>query len=186
MDELSVLTPEQAKSTTKVYRLGAPIAYTLSQAAQRVINGVYAIPTSGYELIAYGPQEEMNKLDEFINSVKDENYDKERGIFRLISIPEETKYNRDVFVGILNQNFNAIGVSAYPGAISNQVILWGLDTNLDRAQQFVDEILKTPNEATFKTYTVQHTEPTIAHTVVARVCPNAEITPKYSERQLLI
>ncbi len=186
IEKLTSFDATETQTTTKVYRLGAPIAYTVAQAVPQVLTGVFATPTSTYELIAFGPSEEMNKLDDFIDAVKDENYDKSRGQFRIITIPEETKYNRDWFVGILNQNFAPIGVSAYSGAVGNQVIVWGLEPNLKKVEEFVDTILKTPNTSVYKTYTVQYTEPTIAYQVIARVCPNAEVTPKYTERQILV
>ncbi|MBP5622216.1 MAG: hypothetical protein J6X44_09395, partial [Thermoguttaceae bacterium] len=187
LEKLAVLDANEAKSITKVYRLGAPIAYSVSQFAPQASPSIVATPTSAYELIAFGPEKDMEKLDKMIEGiVEGGDYDKGIRRMRLFHVPGESRYNRDRIVNIINSNFATLGVSAYPGAISDQVITWGLDAQLDSVEEFLDQIFAEPNESTYKTYPLAHTDITSAATFLAQVCPNLTITPKVDQRSLVV
>ena len=187
LEKLAVLDVNEAKSITKVYRLAAPLAYSVSQFAPQVSPSVVATPTSAYELVAFGPEKDMEEFDKMIEGLKDGgDFDKGIRRMRLFHIPGDSRYNRDRMVNIINSNFATLGVSAYPGAISDQVITWGLDTQLDAVADFLEQIFAEPNESTYKTYPISHTDLDTAWELLAMVCPNLTITPNYEKRALVI
>ena len=186
IDKLLALGENEAKTTTKVYRLGASVAYTLAPAIMQVAPSCYATPTSGTELIVYGPEAELKKVDDIIDSITKDQYLNNSGRMRLFTLPEGAKYNRDRMVNIINSNFSAQGASAYAGAVGNQIITWGTDAVQDKIQKFFDEITSVPNDAVFKTYPIKNVTLATAVTFMSKVCPNLEITPDYQRTALVI
>ncbi|MDO5310204.1 MAG: hypothetical protein Q4G03_12040, partial [Planctomycetia bacterium] len=186
IEKLSSLTSDDAQATTKVFRLNDPIASQLVAAITSIYTATVPTGISAYELLVYGPASEVNKVEEFIKSVVEDNqFDKGRRHMRLFVLPEEAKYNRDRMVNIINSNFAVNGVSAYPGAVSNQVIVWGLDASLERVAKFIDEITSVPDESVFKTYPIVNTNVDSAAAFLARVCPNLELTPDPVRKQIV-
>lgn len=185
--KLSELGGEQAKSVTKVFRLAAPIAYSVSQLAPQTYPTIVAQATTAYELIAFGPEKDMADFEKVVEGIKDGgDFDKGARRMRLFRVPGDSRYSRDRVVGIVNANFATLGVSAYPGAVSDQIISWGLDTQLDTVEQFLEEIFTEKDESTYKTYTVAHTELATAIALLSQVCPNLTITPNYEQRALVV
>ncbi len=187
IEKLASLSTEEVKSVTKVYRLATPLAYYVSNAMRTSFPTVTPMAPTNFELIVIGPQAEMEKVDEFLSSIIDGgDFDKGSTRMRLFTLPEEAGYGRDRMVNIINANFSAYGTYAYPGAIGNQVIVWGVDESLDRVGKFIDEIVKTPNDETFVTYPIVNVDLTLATTFFAKICPNLEITPDATRKALIV
>ncbi|MBQ5789010.1 MAG: hypothetical protein IIW01_01865, partial [Thermoguttaceae bacterium] len=104
----------------------------------------------------------------------------------LITLPAESRYLRDRMVNIIRSNFAPNGITVYAGANSDQLIIWGPEALFERLDQFVAEICKTPDEATYKTFPVVHTTVPAAVAFLAKVCPNAEITPEPARNQIVV
>ncbi|MBR4104987.1 MAG: hypothetical protein IKK39_13125, partial [Thermoguttaceae bacterium] len=179
--KLATLAGDDAKVTSKVRRLENPIAHSLAYAIAQNFPAITATPTSGYELILYGPAAELAKTDAFF-----EGFDERPDRMKLITLPAESRYLRDRMVGIINNNFAPNGVSAYAGANSDQIIVWGPEPLFERLDQFVAEICKTPDEAVYKTFPIVHTTVPAAVAFLAKVCPNAEITPEPARNQIVV
>ena len=129
----------------------------------------------------------MADFDKVVEGIKDGgDFDKGARRMRLFRVPGDSRYSRDRVVGIVNANFATLGVSAYPGAVSDQIISWGLDTQLDTVEQFLEEIFTEKDESTYKTSTVAHTELATAIALLSQVCPNLTITPNYEQRALVV
>ncbi|MBR5243918.1 MAG: hypothetical protein IKW13_06770, partial [Thermoguttaceae bacterium] len=179
--KLATLAGDEAKVTSKVQRLQNPIAYQLVAAIAQIYPAITATPTGAYELILYGPEAELAKTDAFFKG-----FDERLGRMHLITLPAESRYQRDRMVNIIRSNFAANGITVYPGANSDQLIVWGPETFFERVDQFVEEICKTPEEAAYKTFPVVHTTVPAAAAFLARVCPNAEITPEPARNQIVV
>ena len=68
--KLATLAGDEAKITSKVQRLQNPIAYQLVAALAQIYPAITATPTSGYELILYGPEAELASKKETASQLK--------------------------------------------------------------------------------------------------------------------
>ncbi|MCF0234720.1 MAG: hypothetical protein HUK22_07070, partial [Thermoguttaceae bacterium] len=148
---------------------------------------VSAYAPSEYEVIVYGPTVELNdKVDGFFKAIlEDGDYNKAAAKMKLFVIPEKSRYLRDRVVLIVNSNFERIGASAYPGALANQVIVWGLDSALEQITQFLDELLAAPDEAVYQTYPISNVTVETAMAFLAKVCPNVELSPDVPRKAVI-
>ena len=137
-------------------------------------------------IIAIGPAKELEKLDEIVDSLQEENYKKSLGVMRLFRVPEASKYNRDRVVNIVNANFATNGVSAYPGAIGDQILAWGLSRDLDTVEKFLDELFAQPNDLEYETFHVSRTTLQAVRALFEQVCPNIEIIPNVEQRSIVV
>ncbi|MBQ8286091.1 MAG: hypothetical protein IJZ10_07290, partial [Thermoguttaceae bacterium] len=179
--KLATLAGDEAKVTSKVKRLENPIAYSILPAFAQIFPAITATPTGAYELILYGPEAELAKTDAFF-----EGFNERPGQMHLITLPAESRYLRDRMVNIIRTNFAPNGITVYPGANSDQLIIWGPEPLFERLDQFVAEICKTPDESAYKTFPVVHTTVPAAVAFLAKVCPNAEITPEPARNQIVV
>ncbi|MBQ8363658.1 MAG: hypothetical protein IJX36_07010, partial [Thermoguttaceae bacterium] len=118
--KLATLAGDEAKVTSKVKRLENPIAYSILPAFAQIFPAITATPTGAYELILYGPEAELAKTDAFF-----EGFNERPGQMHLITLPAESRYLRDRMVNIIRSNFAPNGIAVYPGANSDQLIIWG-------------------------------------------------------------
>ena len=132
IEKLSSLSTNEARSTTKVYRLGPPIAPAIVQFVPQILPSLVPQMVTTREFIAYGPAKDLEELDKFIGELSDKDFDRGIGRMRLFRVPAESKYNRDRIVTIINANFASLGISAYPGALPDQIITWGLEIELSK------------------------------------------------------
>ncbi|MBQ7813598.1 MAG: hypothetical protein IJ387_03785, partial [Thermoguttaceae bacterium] len=179
--KLATLAGDEAKVTSKVKRLENPIAYSILPAFAQIFPAITATPTGAYELILYGPEAELAKTDAFF-----EGFNERPGQMHLITLPAESRYLRDRMVNIIRSNFAPNGIAVYPGANSDQLIIWGPEPLFERLDQFVAEICKTPDESAYKTFPIVHTTVPAAVAFLAKVCPNAEITPEPARNQIVV
>ena len=187
IEKLGALSDQELKTTSKVYRLDSMIGTQLQAAISSIFPTCVPYAFSSYEVFVYGPSSELEKVDEFVKTLTEDNkFDKNRRGMRLFQLPEEAKYNRDRMVNIINSNFASQGISAYQGAVANQIIVWGLPTTLDQVGKFIDEITSVPNDAVYKTYPIAHADITTTVTFLAKVCPNLEISPDVARRQIIV
>ena len=184
IDKLLATANVGGDTTTKVYRLGAPIASSVAVALAQIAPACVATATDGYELIVYGPESEFEKIDAMVEEIEKDKYYEARGRMKLFTLPEAAKYSRDRMVNIINANFP--GASAYAGAVGNQIIVWGSEVVLNRIENFVNTITSVPNEAVYKTYSLKHVDVSTAVLFLTKVCPNLEITPDPARVALVI
>ena len=149
IDKLLATSDVGGQTTTKVYRLGAPIASSVAVTLAQVAPACVATATDYYELIVYGPESELEKVDSMIEEIEKDKYYEARGRMKLFTVPEAAKYSRDRMVNIINANFP--GASAYAGAVGDQIIVWSSEIVLNRIENFVKTITSVPNEAVYKT-----------------------------------
>ncbi|MBQ9873271.1 MAG: hypothetical protein IJM30_02305 [Thermoguttaceae bacterium] len=186
IEKLSSLSTNEARSTTKVYRLGPPIAPAIVQFVPQILPSLVPQMVTTREFIAYGPAKDLEELDKFIGELSDKDFDRGIGRMRLFRVPAESKYNRDRIVTIINANFASLGISAYPGALPDQIITWGLEIELSKVEQMLDELFKQPNETTYKTYHISRTTLPSVIALLQQVVPNLEIVPNYQQRSLIV
>ncbi len=186
IEKLSMITEDGGKTVSKVYKLGVNIAYQLSATVSSVYPSCTATPTSGFEIIVVGPEAEMEKVDAMIEAINKDEYDKLVYPMQLLTLPPDSKYNRDRLVSIINGNFSPVGVSAYPGAVSDQIITWAPPAMQERVKKFFDAIVTTPADEVFKTYPIRYTDIGLAVSFLSKVCPNLEITPDYPRRAVVV
>ena len=186
IEKLSMITEDGGKTVSKVYKLGVNIAYQLSATVSSVYPSCTATPTSGCEIIVVGPEAEMEKVDAMIEAINKDEYDKLVYPMQLLTLPPDSKYNRDRLGSIINGNFSPVGVSAYPGAVSDQIITWAPPAMQERVKKFFDAIVTTPADEVFKTYPIRYTDIGLAVSFLSKVCPNLEITPDYPRRAVVV
>ncbi|MBQ6827871.1 MAG: hypothetical protein IJO46_07635, partial [Thermoguttaceae bacterium] len=165
----------------KVQRLEHPLAYSLLPAFAQVFPALTATPTSGYELIIYGPEAELAKTDSFFEGLKER-----AGSMKVITLPPDSRCQRADVLPLLRMNFSSNGLIFTPGAKTDQLLVWGPGSLHETVEKFVAEICQTSNETTYKTLPVVHTTVPSAVAFLAKVCPNAEITPDAAKRQIVV
>ena len=186
IEKIAAISEDEAKTVTKVCRLGAPIGYTLLSIMRSLRPSCEYTATSNLEIIITGPEAEVAKAEEMIQAVEKGEYEKMADPMLLLTLPPDTKYGRDRIVLIINANFSSLGISAYPGATANQVIVWAPESLHERVKTFFDTLMATPADQVFVTYPVRHTDLSLAVAFLSKVCPNLEITADPTRRAIVV
>ena len=186
IEKLATVSEEETKTVTKVFRLGAAIGYQVSEGLRLIAPSCSCVPTSSFEIIATGPESEIAKIEEMLAAIDREEYSKNSNPMVLLTLPPDTKYNRDRMVTIINANFSTNGVSAYPGAVSDQIIVWAPVTMQDVVKKFFDTIVSAPADQVFKAYPIRKADLSLAVAFLSKVCPNLEITADPTRRAVIV
>ncbi|MDO5565835.1 MAG: hypothetical protein Q4G59_04195, partial [Planctomycetia bacterium] len=173
IETVAALDESQSKLVSKIYTLTSPIASTLLAPLRELVPGAQLTSESATEIIAFASVADIAKLDEFIAGVADTQVVNSRHKMRLVVIPENTLYPRARIIGIMTVQFRDSGGQVYPGAHSNQLILWGHKDILDRMQTFLEETFKQTTQEVYKSYLLKNMEPRKAVDYLEKMCPNA-------------
>ena len=176
---------EETKRITRVFRLGSPVAYQVANGMRLTYPSCTSFATNGNELIVTGPEAEVAKCEELVGELDKEQYDR-IGNFLTLKVPAESNYNRDTLITILRGHFTSLGISPYPGLSPDQITIWGREDSLEFVSKWFDELVATPNEASYVTYPLTNTRLDLAVAFLTKVCPNASITPDPTRNCLVV
>ncbi|MDO5749355.1 MAG: hypothetical protein Q4Q42_06945, partial [Planctomycetia bacterium] len=185
IEKIASTSGDEAKIITRVLRLGSPVSYQVASGLRLTYPTCTSFATNGNELIVTGPESEVAKCEELVGELNKEQYER-IGNFLTLKVPAESNYNRDTLITILRGHFTSLGISPYPGLSPDQITIWGREDSLEFVSKWFNELVATPNEASYVTYPLTNTRLDLAVAFLSKVCPNASITPDPTRNCLVV